>query len=96
MVQRVKLKFTCESKRIFTGQQVFYCLLNSSHKLMLTKIFRAVFEFLMSTVFTSMRSFPCGLTFRSQLKWFEKQSWKIPSCIYIDMCQASTIYYYAL
>lgn len=50
---------------------------------MLTKIFRVVVEFLMSTVFTSMHSFPCGLTSCSQLKWFEKQSLKIPSYIYM-------------
>jgi len=52
------------------------CLLNSSHKLMLTKIFRAVVEFLMSAVFTCMCSFPCGLTNHSQLKCFERQSLK--------------------
>lgn len=56
----------------------FYCLLNSSHKLMLTKIFRAVVEFLMSIVFTCTCSFPCGLTIHSQLKCFEKQSLKLP------------------
>lgn len=64
---------------------VFYCLLNSSHKLMLTKIFRAVVEFLMSIVFTCMCSFPCGLTIHSQLKCFEKQSLKILFSFFLNV-----------
>lgn len=86
------MKFAYVSKRILTGQHEFFfcfvlfllclfclffnCLLISNHKLMLTKIFRAVVEFLMSTVFTCLSSFPCGLTIHSQLKGFERQSLK--------------------
>lgn len=55
----------------------FYCLLNSCHKLMLMKIFRAVVEFLMSSVFICKCSFLCGLTIHSPLKRFKRQSFKI-------------------
>lgn len=55
----------------------FYCLLNSCHKLMLMKIFRAVVEFLMSSVFICKCSFLCGLTIHSPLKCFKRQSFKI-------------------
>lgn len=83
MVQRVKLNSLVNPSGYSQDSMFLYCLLNSSHKLMLMKIFRAVVEFLMNTVFTSLWSFPCGLTFHSQLKRFEKQSLKIPILISI-------------
>lgn len=66
----------------------FYCLLNSSHKLMLMKIFRAVVGYLTSTVFTCICSFPSGLTIHPQLKCFERQSLKRLLYIYINVSPA--------
>lgn len=71
----------------------FYCLLNSSHKLMLTKIFRAVVEFLMRTVFTCMSSFPCGLTIHFQLKCCERQSLKRLFSINVNPVQYIAVHY---
>lgn len=97
MVQKAKLKFTHEPKWIFARQYVFfYCLLNSSHKLMLMKILRAVVEYLISTVFTCMCSFLSGLTNHSQLKCFERQSLKRPLYIYKIYINVNPVLYIAV
>lgn len=45
-LQTAELNFALKFNQIFTGYFVFHCLLSSSYKLVLAKIFRDVAEFL--------------------------------------------------